>query len=347
MRIQQKFPDEPLHLVCRHGFGSFFEKAGLVQKAFEVQKGEGRSPYKELVTHLRKTEYDKVWCPHQSVRTALVMRQIRARERVGFYTSWNVWAFEKRVRREMSWPDALRQLSLLSHHDSVLAEELSQLSGIENPSSQQPWQSRESGEIPDWCSMSLLAKGKMSQDAVSLLDRTRRKILEDHKLIDREFAILAPGSVWPTKRWTVEGYSKVAEDLIKKGWSVVLTGSPGEVDICGSVARQTSGVVDLAGKTSLFETFALMSAGRILISNDSGAAHLASCAELPTIALFGPTTLSLGYRPWQNQAVVMQKELPCRPCGKHGAMKCPIGTHECMTTITADEVLAYLRLLTL
>lgn len=337
-----------MHLVCRQGFGDFFERSGLVDKSFEVKKGEGRSPYKTLVSELREVEYEKVWCSHQSVRTALIMRQIRAKERVGFANSWNVWAFEKRVRREMSWPDAIRQLSLLSHHDLALAEDLSQLTGFENPNRQDVWQAMESGSIPEWCSMSLIGEGRLSKKAQADLERTKQEVLSlvgSEK--DREIAILAPGSVWPTKRWTTEGYAEIARTLVENGWRVVVTGTPSEMEICARIAGSSPGIVDLAGKTSLWETFALMTAARVLISNDSGAAHLASCAELPTISVFGPTTLDLGYRPWQDRVVVMQRELPCRPCGKHGSLECPIGTHECMTTILADEVLAYLRLLTL
>jgi heptosyltransferase II len=60
---------------------------------------------------------------------------------------------------------------------------------------------------------------------------------------------------------------------------------------------------------------------------------------IPTVAVFGPTTLDLGYRPWQNRALVVQKDLECRPCGKHGAAKCPLGTHACMKTVRPPDVL--------
>ena len=46
------------------------------------------------------------------------------------------------------------------------------------------------------------------------------------------------------------------------------------------------------------------------------------------------------YRPWQNKAVVVQnKNLDCRPCGKHGHASCPIKTHECMKSIAPSQVL--------
>ena len=83
--------------------------------------------------------------------------------------------------------------------------------------------------------------------------------------------------------------------------------------------------------------------GTALVCNDSGAMHAAAAAGLPTVAVFGPTVLAQGFRPWQNQAMVVQRRLECRPCGKHGSDKCPIGTHACMEGIEAGEVLEALE----
>ena len=347
LRIQHLYPGEELHLVCRQGFASFFEETGLVDRAFEVKKGAGRAPYKELISQLGEREYDKVWCPHQSFRTTLVMKQLRAKERVGFWTAWNAWAFEKRVKREMSWPDSLRQLSLLSPHDPSLAEQLSRLEGMENPEAKEVWNASLAPEVPEWCSMNLMAPGALSEQAANKLDTLSDSLLGQHKLTKFEYALIFPGSVWATQRWTLEGYTEVARSMLGEGWGVILMGTGGETEICQQIASQVEGVIDLSAKTSLFEALALMSQAKIVVSNDSGAAHLASCARAPLVSIFGPTTLSLGYRPWQSQAVVMQKDLPCRPCGKHGSQRCPIETFECMKAITADEVLASVRLLTL
>lgn len=97
-------------------------------------------------------------------------------------------------------------------------------------------------------------------------------------------------------------------------------------------------VINLAGETTLPEMLKLFAQGRLLISNDSGAMHIAAMVNLPTVAIFGPTTLDIGYRPWQESAIVVQKDHSCRPCGKHGGQKCPIGTHICMKSIAAEEV---------
>jgi heptosyltransferase-2 len=67
--------------------------------------------------------------------------------------------------------------------------------------------------------------------------------------------------------------------------------------------------------------------------------HMAALSGLPTVAAFGPTTLDLGYRPWSASAAVAQRDLPCRPCGKHGAERCPINSHACMAGLSPATVL--------
>lgn len=155
---------------------------------------------------------------------------------------------------------------------------------------------------------------------------------------DSRRVFLAPGSVWATKRWTVDGYATLARALLADGYQVELVGSGGERELCDGIAAQVPDLKNHAGKTSLSELVALFRTGAVLVCNDSGAMHAAAVAGLPTVAIFGPTVLAQGFRPWQNRALVVQRELGCRPCGKHGAKQCPIGTHECMKAITADDV---------
>jgi len=67
--------------------------------------------------------------------------------------------------------------------------------------------------------------------------------------------------------------------------------------------------------------------------------HLGSTAGTPTVSIFGPTILEFGYRPWNARAEIVQIDLSCRPCGKHGAKKCPLGTHACMKGISSRVVI--------
>lgn len=312
-------------LACRPGLGEFFLKNGLVDRVIEVDKrsGKGRSL---ALGKIRGEEWDIVFVPHESLRTTLWMLRVKARRgKIGFRKWWNFGIYKYRVVKPMDFPDALRQLSLLTPLDGTLAEYFGsyETHALASPLSQESPFDFEEPPIPQWASMTLA----------------------QNKPVGRRI-FLAPGSVWATKRWTVQGYTELAKKLLHQGFTVELVGSGQEKPLCDVIAREVKGVINRAGQTSLSGLVDLFAEGTALICNDSGAMHAAAAAGLPTVAIFGPTVLSLGFRPWQNRAVVVQRELKCRPCGKHGAKECPIGTHECMTGISTNDVMAALDELT-
>jgi heptosyltransferase-2 len=90
------------------------------------------------------------------------------------------------------------------------------------------------------------------------------------------------------------------------------------------------------------QTFmALIDHARVVISNDSAPMHLAVARGVPVVAIFCATTPSLGYGPYTEHAVVVEKkDLFCRPCSRHGGLLCPRGTDECMRLVTVADVLA-------
>lgn len=316
-------PGRRLVLACRPGLGEFFVTNGLVDEVVEINK-RSREGREQALNRLLETHWDCVFCPHESPRTAWWMWRLRAKERIGFRKWWNRFVFTRRVEKPVHLPDALRQMSLMAAVDERVADFMStpELQNLANPADRTSPLSLWRYPIPEWASMQVKTAYPVG-----------RRIF------------LAPGSVWDTKRWTAQGYVELARMLILRGCEVELVGSPAERDLCDQIQRQVPGVVNRAGQTSLARLVDLFSSGVALICNDSGAMHAAAAAGLPTVAIFGPTTLDLGFRPWQERSVIVQRELKCRPCGKHGAKTCPLGTHECMTGITAKDVLAALDLL--
>jgi heptosyltransferase-2 len=155
---------------------------------------------------------------------------------------------------------------------------------------------------------------------------------------DERVVVLAPGSVWRTKMWTKEGFIELGRTLSRDALVVVM-GSRDESELCAEIARAIPNATSLAGRTSLWESAQLLAVADLLVCNDSGAMHLGAAAGVPIVSIFGPTVLELGYRPWASNAAVVQTDLACRPCGKHGAEKCPLGHHDCMKKVVAADVL--------
>lgn len=103
--------------------------------------------------------------------------------------------------------------------------------------------------------------------------------------------VVHPGAAFPARRWPADRCAAVARWAAAQGYDVVVTGGPNERGLAEEVAAGAglppSAV--LAGRTDLDVLAAQMSAARLLVSGDTGVAHLASAFSTPSVLLFGPT----------------------------------------------------------
>lgn len=310
-------PKSHLTVLCRKGYGSLLEDLSLCDVALELDKQN-----KSLAAqHFKNKSYDVIFCPHQSTTSQKLAGQISAKDKVGYKTLANTFTFNKRVRRHLDWPEAMRQLQLLGAVDDSVALKLEAFS-------------HKTQTIPPWSEMKL-QNLSWSEFEVQQLAIKKMVGFKTHE----PFVCIAPGSVWPTKRWLPEKFVKVAIELVRKGMQIVVMGAPEERQLCEKVKMEIPNSYCVAGNLSILESLKILSKAKGLICNDSGAMHMASLFSLPTIALFGPTVQELGYKPWNPKAVVCEVDnLLCRPCGQHGTKVCPIGTHRCMRDIDPMQV---------
>jgi heptosyltransferase-2 len=336
-RCKELWPDHQLGLVCRKGFGDFFLKTKLVDQIFEIQKGRQDS-YSKIIQELNTADIQFLISPHQSMRTGIFCHQIKAKHKISFKNWWNFLVFDHRVVRDVELPDPLRQLSLLA--DSAVEKNQDLRNQIQTyKKNEKPYSLGPAGRLsapPPWASMSLKASLSGEDKAFAKL----KEKLNLQSFDSKRTLLLFPGSVWATKRWTESGFISLGQQLQKKGYQVFVMGGPGEEELADRVSKQILGSQSLAGKTSIFESALLILHSALVVGNDSASTHLASACETPVIAIFGPTVLEFGFRPWSAESYVVQKmDLNCRPCGMHGHKVCPLGTHVCMKDISSDTVL--------
>lgn len=164
-----------------------------------------------------------------------------------------------------------------------------------------------------------------------------QELLHSHDVKSDDFIVIAPGSIWPTKRWT--GYRELVS-LIKSGmkYDIVLLGSDDDFQLCEDI-RGNGEAINLAGKTDLLVSAALVDKARLAITNDSAPAHIAAAVGTSVVAIFGPTVPQFGYTPYSpKSAIVENRNLYCRPCSSHGPKKCPERHFKCMKDISAERV---------
>ena len=148
--------------------------------------------------------------------------------------------------------------------------------------------------------------------------------------------VLFPGASIPEKRWGADRFRQVGKVLAEKGLTLLVVGGREEAAEGMRIVAGGRGV-NLAGKTSLVETAAIVARAAVVVSGDSGVLHLAYALGRPTVSLFGPSSVAK----WAAQGashVVVHGKPSCSPCSRFGQTpKCPHNV-ECMQSITVEEV---------
>lgn len=151
----------------------------------------------------------------------------------------------------------------------------------------------------------------------------------------RPLVILNPGAAYgPAKRWPADRFAELGRLFQSRtGAEILIVGSSGERAIADAVAAglERPGL-NLAGRTSLRELVALISLGRLFVTNDTGPMHIADALGTPILAIFGPTE-PVVTGPGRAPSAVLKKDVPCWPCLYR---KCPFD-HRCMTGIGPEE----------
>ncbi|MEO6293410.1 MAG: lipopolysaccharide heptosyltransferase II [Burkholderiaceae bacterium] len=160
------------------------------------------------------------------------------------------------------------------------------------------------------------------------------------------YVVFSPGAEFgPAKRWPVSHFVDLA---LKLDVPVVLLGSGKEFELCEAIAAPVNEHIprkclNLAGKTSLAGAFAVISAAKSVVSNDSGLMHVAAALGVPQVAIFGsssplhtPPLNDLAQVLWLKNDISYQPALDCAPCFERD---CPLGHTRCLNDITAADVL--------
>jgi len=152
----------------------------------------------------------------------------------------------------------------------------------------------------------------------------------------KEYAVLAPGARWASKRWPAGDFGKLAAMLPLKS---VIIGSNSEKALADEVARTSGGnAVSFAGKSGLKELVELIRQARFMVTNDSGPMHIAAALGVPVFAVFGPTDPALTGPYGKGMRVVLREKADCAPCRNRD---CP--DMKCMRAITPERLLEEIK----
>jgi heptosyltransferase-2 len=152
----------------------------------------------------------------------------------------------------------------------------------------------------------------------------------------RPIVVINPGATNSrAKQWLTERFAAAADRLaFGDGFQTVIVGAAGDVEAADKVARlMKSNAAMIAGKTDIAQLKAVLACASLVLSNDTGAAHVSAALGVPTVVVFGPTE-HVSTRPLSDLAAVVRKDVDCSPCMLRD---CPID-HRCMTGVEVNDV---------
>ena len=302
--IKNLHPEWEVDFLTTPESGALLENNPNISRILTYDKNKSERGVKGFLSMIAQIEagaYDIALIPHRSIRSAALVRFAGIPQRVGFDKSAGYFLFTERVKYENELHEVERNLKLVESLNLSVSKVKPRL----YPSSND-------------------------------LKKSEKILKSSAKLKNRPIIAIAPGSIWPTKRWPIDNYIELAGMLVKDGFGVVVLG--GEKDKALFKKISMEGVEVFAGTTTLLESAALLKKCEALVTNDSAPLHFAVAVDTPVVAIFGATAPKFGFYPYNSDDIVIERELPCRPCAIHGGMKCPIGTFECMLDIGAEEV---------
>ncbi len=210
-----------------------------------------------LRTALRGRRFDILLHLQTSLRSSLLSTQVHAPLRVGM---------DRARARELQWLFTNRQIAARTcQHMQEVALEFAAALGL--PSQPPDWSLPVPAAARDWAAAQI-------PDGVRTL-------------------VVSPCSSHPARIWRVERYAAVIAHAVREcGMQAILCTSPNPVEIAIAAAiEQHCGVpvTNLAGKDTLPQLLALLGRATVLLTPDSGPAHMGTLAGVPVIGLYACT----------------------------------------------------------
>lgn len=310
--IKEAVPEADVHFLVIPQSAILLKNNPFIKKVWVYDKrgrDRGVGSFISLIRQIRNAHFDTAVVPHRSLRSAILVWAAKIPCRVGFRKSAGACLFTDVV----SYPTQI--------HEVDRNFQLLQALGVERAvSDPELFPGPEELEIVD---QFLMKAG---------IDR------------DQKCIAMAPGSIWPTKRWPPESFARVAHKLWEdKQILSILVGGEKDAVLGDQILRMTQGVVSAMGRLSLLESAELIRRCCAILTNDSAPLHLGAAMGTPVVAIFGPTVPAFGFGPYGEGHRVVEKELDCRPCGIHGGKRCRKGHFDCMRSITSQDVLRILE----
>lgn len=311
--LRRLFPEAHITLATRSWARGLFFGAEFTDE-LQIQDGRGIGPFFQQLQAWRKGQFDLAVLLTNSFESALVAALAGIPARIGYASDGRA----RLLTHAIELPEWRSTRHEIFYYLRIVAE-------LE-------WLfTRQQTFLEVQPNASLEVSARRTDEARYFLKR--QGVTEDRLVI-----ALCPGSINSrAKRWPAESYAVLADRFVDTlGGQILLVGSQQELDVAQHVARRMHNKpLVLTGKTDIAQLVGILGLCDLLVTNDTGPAHIAAALGRPTLVIFGPTN-PMTTRPFSPYAEIIRQPPECAPCMLRD---CPID-HRCMTAITPDQVFA-------
>ncbi len=309
--LRRIFPDAQITLHSRNWAKGIFQDVDFIDKILGFDRE--KSTFKTLISQAsnwRKVKFDLAVLFPNSFESALLSKLGKVPKRFGYAKDGRSFLLTNPIKIP-AWKNERHEVF---YYLNLVAEVEKNVFGTSSVTENEP-----SFELNVSENRKTAARKMLAENGVDL---------------SKKLVVFCAGSAnSPAKRWETKSFAKLGDKLKSElNAEIVLDGAKNEVGISQNVAEsmRTAPIV-LTGKTSLAEGMAILSVADLLVSNDTGPAHISAALGTKTLVLFGPTN-PLTTQPLGSE--IIRKDVECSPCKFR---ECPID-HRCMIRISADEV---------
>ena len=302
-KLAMAHPGAEIHWVTRAEFAPLIETHPDVRRVWTIARGQSLRELWRLAVELRRQRFTHVYDAHNNVRSNIIAFAINGA--FGWRRRWRGQRFVRRSKYRG------RRFLLFRLRVNLYPKPFAGQSALLEP---------------------LAAWGIDATPPPTPQLFLRTGAVDQPRFAD--FVALAPSAAHPLKRWPLEHFKQLI--ALRPLDNFVVLGGPGDDFLAELVATAPGRVVNWAGRTSLIDSAAVVARARALVSNDTGLMHAAEQLGVRCVALMGPAPF--GY-PARTTTRVLERELWCRPCSKHGEGPCVNPEFQaCLRTISPAEV---------
>lgn len=307
--LREKFPNAQIDWIVEDKAEKFITNNPLLNKVYVIHKKTGGfKEFKEIIKKIRAEKYDIAIDTQQLLKSGVILGLSGAKRKIALSDG-----------REFSWIFANEIIKTnrkqfdINYHVVNRNLEIAKYLGADSE------------------------KIEFTLPNTSENDKNKAKDLLKNLDENLKTVIISPETTWDNKHWIVDGWRKVIENLSGKV-NLVYTGTSDENGLSGKILQGFDGVINLSKKTNLFELEEVFKLADLVISVDSGSAHVAWATGIPAIVTLFFATSSKRTAPFGEKYFSIQAETHCSPCMKRKCKNKII--NECVPTISPEKVIS-------